>query len=71
MELVTVLTSLCFETVLVSTTFQKKKTKKQNFKYRVFTANISFPVSKSYSYSVYSWFADEETEAHKFKGFDL
>lgn len=71
MELVTVLTSLCFETVLVFTTFQKKKKKRKKKPQIQCSQQMSVFLLLNRTVSMYSWFADEETEAHKFKGFDL
>lgn len=68
MELVTVLTSLCFETVLVFTTFQKRKKKQTQIQC---SQQMSVFLLLNRTVSMYSWFADEEIEAHKFKGFDL
>lgn len=72
MEWETVLTSLCLETVLVTTTFQKKNPKMKNKTSNTeCSQQMSVFLFLNRTVSVYSWFADEKTEAHKFKGFDL
>lgn len=64
------LTSLCFETVSIHNFSKKKKNEKQTSNTEC-SQQMSVFLFLNRTVSMYSWFADEETEAHKFKGFDL